>query len=86
MRVQVLVLMHHHVGKAVDEATVKNFVRCVALAVAFGRGREDGFGILAINNLQVSPESLENFEEAPEECVLVARVFLWCACVLKYSH
>jgi hypothetical protein len=60
------VFMRRHQGTAAGNTELDAFLRSLAWAVAFGKAREEGFGIIAVNNVEVGVSSLKNAKEGPE--------------------
>jgi hypothetical protein len=66
---QILVLMRRHQGKAISDSDVQCWVDSLARAVAFGKARDDNFGIVVVNNIEDDEDDLTNVEEDPDLCV-----------------
>jgi hypothetical protein len=86
---QVLVFMRRHQGMAAGESELRSFASSLAWSVAFGKGREQNFGILAMNNIQADEDSLDNVQSDPASCVsciFQAAACRRCLLLLDYTH
>ena len=67
---QIMVLMRRNDGTQVSTDVVNSFACNLAEAVAFGRGLDPGFGIVAVNNL--CPAMVVNFKREAARYVQVS--------------
>jgi hypothetical protein len=63
-----MVLIRRNNGQEATDGDIESFVDSLAEAIAFGRGRDKDFGVLAINNLSCESQQLANFKEDPARC------------------